>query len=150
MLAALTALANAAPADALKKKEVVLSGLDKVGATLAFVSTIAAVALLGAMAVWMIYHALTASQRLSTSWGPSQEHTFEPFAEAGQKIHSKAWVAAFAGAAVFAVVSIGIYFGVTPKEDVAAKSMDMSSFDKKSKPAAPAPTPAPAPAPAQP
>jgi hypothetical protein len=136
VLAALPALAAAAApaAEAIKSKKIEPTSLDWVGTILGFASlTFAGVVLIG-MAGWMIYKALTASQALSTSWGPQQEPAFDSYAQADQRVHSKSWMFAFVGAAVFTVLAVGVYFGVTPEKDKAGESMDMSSFDKKNKP----------------
>lgn len=139
--AAAIAVANAAPA-ALEVKKVKVTGLDWLGTYIAIASIGGSVLFLIGMAIWMIYKALTQSQALQTSWNPPQEQTFESFAQSSSQLHSKSWMFAFAGAALFAVVAIGLYFGVAPQKDKAGETMDMSTFDRKGKaPAAPTPAP---------
>ncbi len=139
--AAATAVANAAPA-ALEVKKVKITSLDWAGTFIAIGTIGASILFLIGMAGWMVYKALTQPQALQTSWNPPQEQTFESFAQSSAQLHSKSWMFAFAGAALFTVLAVGLYFGVTPEKDKAGESMDMSTFDRKGKaPAAPSPTP---------
>lgn len=137
-----SAAAAAAPGAAeLAHKKIEPTGLDKLGGVAALLIAITAGVVLLAMALWMIYKALTQSQSLQTSWNPPQEAQFESFAKVETEVHGKSWMFAFGGALLVAAVAMGIYFGVTPQKDKAGDSMDMSTFDKKAKAPAPGPTP---------
>ncbi|HVV83490.1 MAG TPA: hypothetical protein VHE35_10480 [Kofleriaceae bacterium] len=145
MIASLYSAATqaAAAAPTLQNKKVEPTTIDWIGASAASITIGCAVLVLVGMAAFMVYKALTQSQALQTSWNPAQEATFQPYAEVETKIHSKAWMLAFGGAALFAVLAFGIYFGVSPKKDKTGDTMDMSGIDHKVKAPAPAPTPNP-------
>ena len=134
------ATAAAAAPNALQNKKIEPDGLDKLGAIVAMtVLLVGGVVLLG-MGIWMIYKALTQPQSLQTSWNAAQEAQFESYAQVETQIHSKSWMFAFGGAALLAVVALGLYFGVAPEKDKMGDTMDMSTFDKKGKAPAPGPS----------
>lgn len=132
--------AAAAAPNALTQKKIEPDALDKLGAVVALIVLVSSGVVLLGMAIWMIYKALTQPQSLQTSWGPAQEAQFESYAAIETRVHGKSWMYAFAGAAVFGVLAVGVYFGVAPEKDKTGDTMDLSTFDKKGK--APAPGPA--------
>lgn len=82
-----------------------------------------------------------------TSLPPEQEATFVVFERHQKENLDKGFKIGAIAAAVFLVVALGIYFGVTPEEDKLGQDMDLNQLKKKSKDSAAAPTPAPAEAP---
>ena len=84
-----------------------------------------------------------------SSWPREQEQSFVVFEQHAQESQKKAYTIGGICAAVFLVLSIGIYAGVKPEHKDMTKGMNMENLTKKSKKAEPAPTPAPAAAPAE-
>ena len=136
----IAAAANAPDALKLTAKKIEPTTLDWVGAMSAVIICITAIAILLGMAGWMVFKALTQPQSLQTSWNPPQEAQFESYATVETAIHKRSWTYAFAGAAAFTVISVGLYFGVAPEKDKIGDTMDLSTFDKKTKAPAPGPS----------
>jgi uncharacterized protein HemX len=76
-----------------------------------------------------------------TSLPPEQEAQFVVFERHQKENLDKGFKLGAIAAVVVAVLALGLYFGVTPKEDHKAKEMDLNQLKKKSKTDAPAATP---------
>jgi hypothetical protein len=76
-----------------------------------------------------------------TSLPPEQEASFVVFERHQKENLDKGFKIGAIVAGIFAVLALGIYFGVTPEEDKTAKDMDLNQLKKKSKTDSPAPTP---------
>ncbi len=74
-----------------------------------------------------------------TSFPPEQEAQFVVFERYQKEALDKGFKLAAIAGAVVAVLALGLYFGVTPKEDNKAKDMDLNQLKKKSKTDAPTP-----------
>lgn len=74
-----------------------------------------------------------------TSFPPEQEAQFVVFERYQKEALDKGFKFAAIAGAVVAVLALGLYFGVTPKEDNKAKDMDLNQLKKKSKTDAPTP-----------
>lgn len=129
------------PSLLLTAKKIEPTTLDWVGSIAALITLGLAGAVLLGMAGWMVYKALTQPQSLQTSWNPPQEAQFESYATVETSIHKRSWMFAFVGGAIMTVLALAVYFGVTPEKDKIGDTMDLSTFDKKTKAPAPGPTP---------
>lgn len=76
-----------------------------------------------------------------TSLPPEQEASFVVFERHQKENLDKAFKIGAISAIIFGVLAVGLYFGVTPEENKAAKDMDLNQLKKKSKTDSPAPTP---------
>lgn len=109
-----------------------LSTGDYVGGGIALVLNIlAALCILGLMGM-LIVGAFTKRQ-LVTSWDQHEEATFVPHEAYMGASHSKSWMVSLITAAVFGVLVVGIYFGVTPEMRDMTKGMNMDNLAKPKK-----------------
>ncbi|HUQ04855.1 MAG TPA: hypothetical protein VM261_20275 [Kofleriaceae bacterium] len=76
-----------------------------------------------------------------TSLPPEQEASFVVFERHQKENLDKGFKIGAIAAAIFTVLALGVYFGVTPEEDKIGKDMDLNQLKKKSKTDSPAPTP---------
>ncbi len=76
-----------------------------------------------------------------TSLPPEQEASFVVFERHQKENLDKGFKFGAIAAVIFAVLALGVYFGVTPEEDKIGKDMDLNQLKKKSKTDSPAPTP---------
>ncbi len=76
-----------------------------------------------------------------TSLPPEQEAQFVVFERHQKENLDKGFKIGVIVAAIFGVLAVGVYFGITPEEDNIGKDMDLNQLKKKSKTDAPAPTP---------
>jgi hypothetical protein len=76
-----------------------------------------------------------------TSLPPEQEATFVVYERHQRENLDKGFKIGVISAVIFGVLALGLYFGVTPKEDTTGKDMDLNQLKKKSKTDAPAGTP---------
>ena len=76
-----------------------------------------------------------------TSLPPEQEAAFVVFERHQKENLDKGFKIGAIAAAIFAVLALGVYFGVTPEEDKIGKDMDLNQLKKKSKTDTPAATP---------
>lgn len=79
-----------------------------------------------------------------TSLPPEQEASFVVYERHQRENLDKGFKFGVISAVVVAVLALGLYFGVEPKEDTKAKEMDLNQLKKKSKTDAPATPEAPA------
>jgi len=79
-----------------------------------------------------------------TSLPPEQEASFVVFERHQQENLNAGFRMGAIAAAIFAVLALGVYFGVTPEEDTTAKDMDLNQLKKKSKTETPSTPEAPA------
>jgi hypothetical protein len=76
-----------------------------------------------------------------TSLPPDQEATFVVYERYQRESLDKGFKFGIIAAAIFGVLAVALYFGVTPEEHSAAKDMDLNQLKKKSKTDSPAATP---------
>ncbi|MBZ0233589.1 MAG: hypothetical protein K8M05_14785 [Deltaproteobacteria bacterium] len=74
-----------------------------------------------------------------TSLPPEQEAQFVVYERHQKENLDKGFKIAAISSLIFAVLALGVYFGVEPKEDKKAESMDLNQLKKKSKTDAPTP-----------
>jgi hypothetical protein len=96
-------------------------------------------ALLGT-GVLMAIGAVFSKRPLVTSWPADQESRFASFERQNSGSNSLAWIFSLLGAAVVAIIAVGIFFGVPPEKRDIGKDMNMSNLTKRRTPA-PAPKP---------
>jgi hypothetical protein len=68
-----------------------------------------------------------------TSLPPDQEATFVVFERHQKENLDKGFKIGVIAAAIFGVLALGVYFGVTPEKDKLGDDMDLNQLKKKSK-----------------